>query len=250
MAGEYLRFHRKSIRLKEYDYSQLGAYFVTLNTHARACIFGEIKSESIVLSGIGEIVQIVWQILPNYFPVRLDESVIMPNHFHGIIVIEDPNFKINTGRGRGEAGGNNDSLPQLTSFPPASPRPDGEPRGPIEESAGRGRGEAGGKNACFPQLSPFPPASPLPPNSISTNKDGRPAGTTPGSLAAIIQTFKSMTTRRINALQRTPGGIVWQRNYYEHVIRNQNEWENIRLYIQVNPLHWDEDDQNPSTLMR
>jgi REP element-mobilizing transposase RayT len=100
MANEHLRFHRKSIRLKEYDYSQPGAYFVTLNTHARACIFGEIQGETMILSRSGEIVKIVWELLPNYFPIRLDEWGIMPNHFHGIIVIEDPKFKINVGPGR------------------------------------------------------------------------------------------------------------------------------------------------------
>jgi putative transposase len=211
MANEHLRFHRKSIRLKEYDYSQPGAYFVTLNTHARDCIFGEIQCETMVLSRIGEIVKIVWELLPNYFPIRLDEGGIMPNHFHGIIVIDgsDPRF-----------------------------------------AAGIGKGEAGGNDSRFPQLTPFPPASPLRPNGVDVRKCERPAGTAPQSLGAIIQTFKSMTTRRINALQRTSGGIVWQRIYYEHVIRNEIEWENIRLYIQVNPTHWAEDDQNPSTLMR
>jgi REP element-mobilizing transposase RayT len=67
---------------------------------------------------------------------------------------------------------------------------------------------------------------------------------------AIIQTFKSMTTHKINALQKTPGGMVWQRNYYKHIIHSEEEWERIRLYIQVNPLRWAEDDENPSAAMR
>jgi putative transposase len=250
MPTDNLNFHRQSIRLKDYDYSQPGAYFVTLNAHARTCIFGEIQGETVALSRAGEIVKIVWEILPNYFPIRLDEWGIMPNHFHGIIVIEDPNFKFNAGIGKGEAGGNNVRLPKISPFPPASPRPDGGSPGPMEESAGIGKGKAGGKNDRWPKLPPFPPASPLRHNGVSLGNGDRPAGTAPGSLAAIIQTFKSMTTRRINVLQKTPGGIVWQRNYYEHVIRNEKEWENIRLYIQVNPLHWAEDDQNPFTLMR
>jgi REP element-mobilizing transposase RayT len=65
-------------------------------------------------------------------------------------------------------------------------------------------------------------------------------------LGAIIQTFKSITTRKINALQKTPGQPVWQRNYYEHIIRNEVEWERIRKYIQVNPLRWIEDEENPA----
>jgi REP element-mobilizing transposase RayT len=59
-----------------------------------------------------------------------------------------------------------------------------------------------------------------------------------------------MTTHKINALQKTPSGMVWQRNYYEHIIQSEEEWERIRLYIQVNPLRWAEDDENPSAAMR
>ena len=118
----------------------------------------------------------------------------MPNHFHGIIVIDGPDF---------------------------------------------GRGEAGGKELHLPQSTSLPPASPL-----------RPIGTVSGSLGAIMQTFKSMVTHKINALQKTPGRMVWQRNYYEHNIGNEKEWERIRLYIQVNPLQWAEDEENPSAAMR
>jgi len=202
MPTNNFRFHRRSIRLKDYDYSQPGAYFVTLVTRSRDCIFGEIQGEGIALSRAGQIVELVWKLIPNYFPVRLNEWTVMPNHFHGIIVIDGPSI------GRGEADGN---VPRLL------------------------------------QSAPFPSASPQRPNDTAPN---RPAGTVPGSLGAIMQTFKSMTTYKINALQKTPGGMVWQRNYYEHVIRSEVEWERIRLYIQVNPLRWAEDDENPSAAMR
>ena len=106
MPDELFHYHRRSIRLEEYDYSQPGAYFVTLNAHARACIFGEIQDEFMVLSRAGEIVKIVWQLLPKYFPIQLDESGIMPNHFHGIIVIDGAHPRIPVGIGKGESGGN------------------------------------------------------------------------------------------------------------------------------------------------
>jgi putative transposase len=208
MPSDDLHLRRHSVRLQGYDYSQPGAYFVTLVTHARTSIFGKIQGESIVLSRVGEIVQIVWEMLPNYFPIRLDESGIMPNHFHGIIVIEDPQFKIYA---------------------------DSRTRGSMDESAGLCRGESGGNGVNCGKRGSFPPDSPLRPNHISHGSTqiptgaGRPAGTAPGSLGAIIQKFKAMTTHRINALQNTPSGIVWRRNYYEHVIRNEKEWENIRL---------------------
>lgn len=194
------RFHRHSIRLKGYNYSQPGAYFITLVARERGCIFGEIQAEKMILSCSGRIVQIVWESLPRYFPVRLDEWIVMPNHLHGIILI--------------------DSM--------------GAPPGSSARVDGMGRGEADENIPGLLQSTPLPSASPL-----------RPVGTVPGSLGAITQTFKSMATRKINALQKTPGGIVWQRNYYEHVIHNEAEWERIRKYIQVNPLRWVEDEENP-----
>lgn len=195
-----------SFRLKDYDYSQPGAYFVTLVIHTRQCILGEIQGETMSLSRTGQVVEIVWGLLPNYFPIQLDEWIIMPNHFHGIIVIE----------------GN-----------------------------GSGRGEAGGNKVSLPQSGPLPPASPLRPNHVTIPVGvDHLAGTVPSSLGSIIQTFKSMTTRKINALHKTPGGIVWQRNYYEHIIRSEEEWARIRLYNQVNPMRWGGYDENPSVIMR
>ena len=81
--------HRRSIRLKDYDYSQPGSYFVTLVTHGRANLFGEIQDDKMVPYAAGDIIQLVWQQLPEFFPIYLDELVIMPNHLHGIIWILD-----------------------------------------------------------------------------------------------------------------------------------------------------------------
>jgi hypothetical protein len=73
----------------------------------------------------------------------------------------------------------------------------------------------------------------------------RPHGTASGSLGAIIQNFKSNTTREINRLRHMPGQPVWHHNYYDHIIRNEDELGNIRLYILDNPLCWAEDEHNP-----
>lgn len=81
---------RKSIRLAEYDYSKAGAYFVTICTHERKCLFGEIADEKMILSWIGRIAESCWQEIPRHFEhVDLDYYVIMPNHLHGILIIED-----------------------------------------------------------------------------------------------------------------------------------------------------------------
>src|SRR5438105_506547 len=82
--------HRRSIRLKEFDYSQSGAYFVTICATNRACLFGRVLADSVSLlpTSVGEMVMRIWYEMPKYLPgVELDEAVLMPNHFHGIIVL-------------------------------------------------------------------------------------------------------------------------------------------------------------------
>jgi len=80
--------HRRSIRLNDFDYSQSGAYFVTIVIKIRKCLFGEVIDEAMVLNDAGYMVETVWNGLPHQFPnIELDEYVVMPNHFHGIIII-------------------------------------------------------------------------------------------------------------------------------------------------------------------
>jgi putative transposase len=86
-----------------------------------------------------------------------------------------------------------------------------------------------------------PNASPLHGTARRASK-----GTTPGSLGAIVQSFKSTSTRRINKVRKNPGTPFWQRNYYEHVIRNEDDLNNIRQYILHNPAQWLKDDENPN----
>jgi REP element-mobilizing transposase RayT len=172
-----LHHHRRSIRLKGYDYTQPGAYFVTMNSQNREPLFGSIANGKMKLSQAGEIVLIVWRKLPAAHPVQLDEVVIMPEHFHGIIWI--------IGESKGEAFGNKSPEVIESLSPNASPQ--------------------------------------------------RPRGTQPNSLNAIIQNFKSVSTRKINAALKTPGDKIWQRDYYERIIRNERELNAIRQYIRDNP---------------
>ena len=83
--------HRRSIRLRGYDYARAGAYFVTICTQQRECLFGDIIGGEMRLNAAGQIVAAIWQSIPRHFPnVTLEAWVIMPNHLHGIIVIGDP----------------------------------------------------------------------------------------------------------------------------------------------------------------
>ncbi len=178
---------RRSIRLKGYDYTQPGAYFITLVTYGRECLFGEITGETMRLSPLGEIVQPAWLRLPSFFSIRLDVYVVMPNHFHGIIWLGAERT--------GEASAGSIPVSGNTLAADASPQP--------------------------------------------------PKGTQPGSLGAILQNFKSTTTRRANQMDALLGTPLWQRNYYEHIIRNESELDRIRRYILHNPVTWAADQENP-----
>ncbi len=79
--------HRRSLRLSDYDYSQAGAYFVTICTEDREYVFGDVVGGEMRLNTAGSMIQGLWKALPERFPsVELDEAVIMPNHIHGIVV--------------------------------------------------------------------------------------------------------------------------------------------------------------------
>ncbi len=108
------KHHRRSIRLKGYDYTQAGAYFITIVTKDRACLFGEVVEDDMRLSPMGIIVQECWLAIPDHFPhAVLDEFVVMPNHVHGIIVLNET-----------EKVGARHATPR----PPAAPRPPAVPR--------------------------------------------------------------------------------------------------------------------------
>jgi len=184
--------HRHSIRLKGYDYSREGAYFVTLCVQNRECLFGDVVDREMCVNDAGEMVMKTWADLPNHYGnITLDEFVIMPNHIHGIIVMT------NVGAG----------------LKPARP-----------SSKGAGFVRAG--------LKPAP---------TKTNQHG---------LSEIVRALKTFASRRINAIRNTPGIRVWQRNYYEHIIRDEEELSRIREYIVNNPARWAEDEENPFNVKR
>ena len=205
--------HRRSIRLRGYDYAASGTYFVTLCAHQRECLFGSIADGESCLNDAGLVMERLWLKLPERFPdVVLDEYVVMPNHFHGIIVISDR---------RGEPC----VRPMLGVDEPCV-----RPMLDVDEPRVRRQPVAIGKPG--------------------DHKD-RPYGTQDNSVGRIVQAFKSLTTveyvRGVQTLHWQPfPGRLWQRNYYERVIRNQEELESAREYIAGNPMKWAMDEENPA----
>ncbi|OGI20681.1 MAG: hypothetical protein A3B68_09050 [Candidatus Melainabacteria bacterium RIFCSPHIGHO2_02_FULL_34_12] len=174
--------HRRSIRLKEFNYSQNGYYFITICTKNRECYLGKIINKKMTLSNEGKIVLQYWNELPNHFSnVGLDEYVIMPNHLHGIIVIENDL--------------NNDNR------------------------------NAQCRGGVTPPLQHY-------------------------TLGQIIAYLKYQTTKTINQFYKTPGKPFWQRNYYEHIIRNESELTRIHEYIRNNPIQWEFDRNNRKNIAR
>jgi REP element-mobilizing transposase RayT len=214
------RHHRRSIRLHGYDYSQAGAYYVTIVAQGRACLFGEIVNGQMRLNAAGRIVQWEWQRLGQRFPnVQLDAFIVMPNHIHGIILIRADGVGA---KQLGQVGATRPGQTECISGEDIMPdeKPVGNDGSPLREDTV--------------------------PDEASVGNDGSPVpnGPVPGSLGAMIGQFKSRVTKRLWAKPGLSGIPVWQRNYYEHIIRNENERIRIRGYIESNPVNWDDDDEN------
>ena len=179
---------RRPTRLPHFDYSQQGAYFVTICTRNRACLFGEVVDGEMQLNDVGEVAHAIWERIPTHVPlVETDAWVVMPNHVHGVIVIARSDTAVS---------------PNTRTSP-----------------------TAGATHA-----------SPLP----------RPSGPPKRSLGAIVGSYKAAVSRRVNVLRRSRGAPIWQRNYYEHVIRDDTALNRIRQYIVENPARWAEDPENPA----
>ncbi len=169
------KHHRKSIRLKDYDYSEEGEYFLTIVTQKRLHLFGEIIHDEMQLSSEGKIVNVVLQSLPDRYPqIVLGAVSIMPNHIHCILEINDM------------------------------------PVGAIHEL-------------------PLPINDGFLNGRISRRKMFVPL---------VVGYLKMNSAKRINAFHATPGIHVWQRNYYEHIILSDDEYDRIDAYINSNPANW------------
>ena len=243
---------RRSIRLPEYDYCQPGAYFVTICTEDRECLLGELVAGEMRLGDAGDIALAAWNDLPmHYAHVRLDTFVVMPNHVHGIIILTET-FPADATEGAGfkpapmRAGlkpAPTEPAPMRAGFKPAPTDP--APTDPVPMRAG-----------FKPAPTEPAPTDPVPIRAGFKPAPTEPAPTEAGStqsakdvqrhgLPEIVRAFKTFSARRINELRGTPGIPVWQRNYYEHIIRNAASLERIRAYIEANPERWTLDRENP-----
>jgi putative transposase len=183
--------NRKPTRHTNYDYNLPGYYFVTICSFGKNCLFGNINNGVMILNDIGEAVNKYWNEIPKHFEnVELDYYQVMPNHLHGIIVIDSTNNIV------GNA---------YTAFP--------------VNNAIRHSGQA----FAFP-----------------TDR-------TKMILSKVVQQFKRQVTIDI----KTRFGFkenIWQKSFYDRIIRNENELYQIRKYIKQNPMRWDLEKNIPENL--
>jgi putative transposase len=200
--------HRKSIRLKGYNYAQAGLYFITICCQNRTCLFGEIVDGKMILNDAGMMVEIEWLKLKNRFPnIELHEYVVMPNHFHAILEIVGATLVV----------AHNETVAQNETVAPV------------------GVSLVDTQNGDDTQ------------NDDDT-QNGQPQGIAPTckTVGNIVGAFQSIVTveyiRGVKTLGWQPfDGKLWQRNYWEHIIRNDDECQRIANYIINNPLNWEND---------
>ena len=199
---------RRSLRLRGYDYSRPGAYFVTICIRNQKCIFGEIINGNMHLNEIGNIVVDWWNRIPQHFPsVEINDFVIMPNHIHGII-----SWHTDVG----------------TGFPCPS------------ETVSVGTG-----SPCPSETVSVGTGFPCPSETVSVGT-GSPYPKDTPSLGKIVGYFKYQSTKFINKLRKTPGKRIWQTRYHDHIIRNDKDLQRLREYIQNNPKKWELDQLHPN----
>lgn len=201
--------NRRSIRLKDYDYSQSGLYFVTICVKNRMLLFGNVQDGQMSLSEFGVCADNCWNAIPSHFPnVVLHEYVVMPNHIHGIIEIVDAgNDGAKNGNIVGAISGDNVGAKNLS---------------PLQT------------NFFLPPQQTPPQTGNYPsPHETPEQTPPRPRGTS-RTVGSIIRGFKIGVTKEI-------GFSPWQRNYYEHIIHDRNAYNTISEYIGQNPLKWEMD---------
>ena len=206
--GNVYKYNRRSIRLKHYDYSQAGYYFITICTQGRVHLFGEIVDGVMVLNDAGKMIHMLWYEITDDFPnVYLHEFVIMPNHIHGIIEIVD-----------------NENISKPVGVPLVGTLPTHVNTQKLMDNHNVKGNHKG---------------LPLRENDTSKIK-------TTFTVGDVIGAFKSKSTNQYikmvnNGTCQPFNKRIWQRNYHEHVIRDDVDYERVATYTINNPLTWEDD---------
>jgi len=221
------KYRIESIRAQWWDYGWNGAYFITICCKNRKHYFGEIVNNKMVLSPLGIIADIFWHEITNHSKhVSLGEFVVMPNHIHGILLIDKPDGDDGGNGDDGGDGGDGGNGGMVETRHALSLR---EIREIQETTAGNPGETTGGKSRDTVGESSNPPGI------IGKTRFQNQGSNT---ISSIIGSYKSAVTRHANRLEIENG---WQARFHDHIIRNHGEYNRIDNYIINNPKNWQKD---------
>jgi putative transposase len=238
--------HRKSIRLKGYDYSQAGLYFITICCENREHRLGKIAvgaenfSPKMILNDAGKIADECWMAIPKHFPnAVLHEHIVMPNHVHGIIEL------VNNTVGAENFPPNNDDVVNVGANNYSPKNDDANTVGANNYSPENDDANTVGAN----NYSPLPQidaenkrAENFPPLQTPFKSPSKTIGSiVRGYKIGVTKWFRNNNGANNDSPLQQPPQPVWQRNYHEHIIRNEQSYQTISNYIINNPQNWKDD---------
>ena len=219
---------RKSNRAEGYDYAEAGWYYVTVCTHELRTMFGDVVDGEMVLNSAGEIATAVWEGLPERFPlVSIDAFIVMPNHMHGIVVINEGPMS-ETKEGEYPVGVRAQFIAPLPQRRQTSDSPSNS-RAARQGAINCARTQEGSTPQEASSAQPF------------GNKN-------PKALGNIMRVFKAVATDRVRRSGQSD--FRWHHNYYDHIIRNEKDLDRIRTYITNNAVNWPHDRANRSMALK
>ncbi|OGT70403.1 MAG: hypothetical protein A3I78_06630 [Gammaproteobacteria bacterium RIFCSPLOWO2_02_FULL_56_15] len=233
MVDDRNRPYRRSLRLRGYDYTRPGAYFITICIQDRACLFGEVADGEMRLNAAGRMVSNQWTAMPLRFPgIDMDEFTVMPNHIHAILKIVGAPL---VGARRSEA-----TATAAVMRATARVAPTGNASGDSKIAHTRYTSDVG--------------AGLVPAQGDQNGAAMRATTRVAPTVGDVIGAFKSLTTMEYRRGVITHGWPalytrLWQRNFYEHVIRDDDSLNRVRWYILDNPSRWESDLENPGTMV-
>jgi REP element-mobilizing transposase RayT len=231
-GGKYKNKYRiESMRLKNWDYANDGMYFITICTKDREFFFGDCINGKIKLSTIGKLADQYWREITKHFPrIELDEYVVMPNHVHGIIIIDNSASVPET------ASASETAFVETrhgASLPPASPQPLEFPKPPASQrTLNGGLATNDDKSASVETRHGA---------SLQPGEKRRFGPLQKQSLSLIINHYKGAVKTRCN---KNKIDFAWQPRFYDQIIRNEKSLMKIREYIRNNPFKWNLDRNN------
>jgi len=228
--------NRQSIRLKEFDYSAPGWYFVTICIKKRAHYFGHTENGKMILSDIGKNAVQCWLDIPKHYPqTALNEFIIMPNHLHGIInIVVGAQYLVPS-----------NSIPNPTqNFVPFNSMSDSTQHLVPSNSIPDPTQHLGVQTTRVQDIEPLHDSGGVKniESRCDETRENKFQHIIPGSIGAIVRGFKIGVTKwcRNNKHEY----FAWQRNFYERIVRNECELNNVRNYIINNPVNWENDIEN------